>query len=205
MEADCSASTALVTYALTNIPSSYGVILINSTHSGRTLVFVTTPATKTPKRKSDTGLSRKIYDGFLKFGEETEKRRRKTKVVTHASEAQMGDNRETRAAYLIAPELGYDLTNLLMFKSEIGAGKNTGKHRHTTDAAIYILEGAGHSIVADERYEWAKGDAIYIPSWTWHQHFNPNKSPVSFIAATTNPLMRKLGLFMMEQAEEAKL
>ena len=48
----------------------------------------------------------------------------------------------------------------------------TNRHRHTYETVLYVLEGEGWTEIEDERVEWKKGDAVYIPSWAWHRHGN---------------------------------
>ena len=37
---------------------------------------------------------------------------------------------------------------------------------------MYIAEGEGHTLIEDRKIEWKKGDAIYVPVWTWHYNVN---------------------------------
>ncbi|KHE90751.1 MAG: cupin domain-containing protein [Candidatus Scalindua rubra] len=71
---------------------------------------------------------------------------------------------------------------------------NDRKHRHSYETIIFVLEGRGHSLVEDERVEWMAGDAIHIPPWSWHQHFNtdPDKE-VKFLSGTNAPLLQSIG------------
>jgi gentisate 1,2-dioxygenase len=92
--------------------------------------------------------------------------------------------------------IGVDITT-------IDPSSNDRKHRHSYETMIFVLEGRGHSIVDDERVEWEAGDAIHIPPWAWHQHFNtdPDKE-VKFLSGTNAPLLQSVG--DIDRREEAE-
>ena len=92
--------------------------------------------------------------------------------------------------------IGVDITT-------IGPDSNDRKHRHSYETILFVLEGRGHSIVDDERVEWRAGDAIHIPPWAWHQHYNsdPDKE-VKFLSGTNAPLLQSIGdIDCREEAE----
>lgn len=70
----------------------------------------------------------------------------------------------------------------------------SNRHRHTYETVAYILEGKGYSMIEDQRIEWEKGDAIYIPNWAWHHHVNldPDK-PAKYLACENAPMLQNLG------------
>lgn len=90
--------------------------------------------------------------------------------------------------------------------SEIAPGGHGGKHRHNNEAIIYILSGRGYSLIQregepEQRVEWQEGDLLSPPLFAWHQHFNADpQKPVRYLAITTVPLVRGLGLLRIEGA-----
>ena len=61
--------------------------------------------------------------------------------------------------------------------SELPPAHASVKHRHTTEAVLYIVKGNGHTVMhydgeEEQRVDWEEGDLIGIPLWAWHQHFN---------------------------------
>lgn len=102
----------------------------------------------------------------------------------------------------------------------IPAGSRSGKHRHMGEEYMFILEGRGYSLHWDvemelgdkytwrvpdspSRWEWEKGDSVYIPPNTIHQHFNDNpENPLRFISAESR-IIRFMGLDDLEQLENA--
>lgn len=90
---------------------------------------------------------------------------------------------------------------------EIPPGGRSGKHRHTNEAVIYIVQGRGYSILQKEdgpeiKLEWKEGDVFSPPLNAWHQHFNTDSErPARFLAVTMVPLINALGLLQIEKAE----
>ena len=93
------------------------------------------------------------------------------KVIVHQLEKQKNSaySQERQCSVSISDipsyTIGVDITT-------IDQGSNDRKHRHSYETIIFVLEGRGYSIVEDEKVEWEAGDAIHIPPWAWHQHFN---------------------------------
>ena len=82
----------------------------------------------------------------------------------------------------------------------LGGGK-TRNHRHTYETIIYVLKGHGYSIVDGVRVDWEAGDAVLVPRWQWHQHFNGSQTEyVEYLGAENCPMLQNLGLALREEA-----
>jgi quercetin dioxygenase-like cupin family protein len=78
--------------------------------------------------------------------------------------------------------------------------QKTNRHRHTYETILYVLEGKGWTLVEDEKVEWEAGDAVYIPSWAWHQHQNLSETePARYIACENAPQLQNLGVALREE------
>lgn len=78
--------------------------------------------------------------------------------------------------------------------------QKTNRHRHTYETILYVLEGKGWTLVEDEKVEWEAGDALYIPSWAWHQHQNlSDTEPARYIACENAPQLQNLGVALREE------
>ncbi len=92
--------------------------------------------------------------------------------------------------------------------SELPPGASSVKHRHTTEAVLYIVRGSGHTVVhydgqPEERIDWAEGDMLGIPLWAWHQHFNDSDSEVArYLAVQDTFSIKGLGLHQIERYPE---
>ena len=73
-------------------------------------------------------------------------------------------------------------------------GERSGKHRHMWEELAFVVEGAGYDLHWDmkfdcqdkfiwewaeepKKFEWKRGDYIYIPPFTNHQHFATGRIP----------------------------
>ena len=82
------------------------------------------------------------------------------------------------------------LQNWAVFTHEVRSV--SGKHRHQGGLIIYVIDGAGYSVVDGERVDWEKGDLVLLPmreKGVEHQHFNVNPEKpalwMAFIHAPT--------------------
>lgn len=89
--------------------------------------------------------------------------------------------------------------------SEIPPTGHTTRHRHTTEAYIYIVTGHGYSIVnyegePEQRVEWEEGTLFSPPVWAWHQHFNTDPDePARYLAVQDTGLKRHLRMHRIER------
>ena len=89
--------------------------------------------------------------------------------------------------------------------SEIPPGGNTTRHRHTTEAYIYIVKGHGYSLINYEgepiqAVEWSEGTLFSPPVWAWHQHFNADPDETArYLAIQDTGLLRHMRLHRIER------
>jgi gentisate 1,2-dioxygenase len=78
----------------------------------------------------------------------------------------------TRSTFMLDEFLGSKTSGLTLAMNQMAPSKWQKKHRHGGEAWLYALEGRGHSVVDDVRYDWKEGDLVVVDHWAWHQHFN---------------------------------
>ncbi len=89
--------------------------------------------------------------------------------------------------------------------AELAPGGNSVRHRHTTEAIIYIVAGRGYSIVnyegqPEERIDWQEGFLFSPPVWAWHQHFNSDPDePARYLAIQDTGLVRHMRFHQIER------
>jgi len=89
--------------------------------------------------------------------------------------------------------------------AELAPGGNSVRHRHTTEAYIYIVKGRGYSIInyegqPEERVEWEEGMLFSPPVWAWHQHFNSDPDePARYLAIQDTGLIRHMRFHQIER------
>ena len=101
----------------------------------------------------------------------------------------------------------------------IEPGGRTGKHRHMWEEVIFVAEGSGHDLHWDvkfdciDKYEWAwetepkksewqRGDFIYIPPFSIHQHVNTGQTEARLIVIS-NRIVKAMGFNWLDQVEKA--
>lgn len=101
----------------------------------------------------------------------------------------------------------------------IKPGSRTGKHRHMWEEVVFVAEGSGHDLHWDikfdcdeaykwdwetepRRFEWSRGDFIYIPPFSIHQHFNSGAAEARLIVIS-NRIVKAMGFNWLDQLENA--
>jgi hypothetical protein len=88
---------------------------------------------------------------------------------------------------------------------ELPPGGASVRHRHTSEAYLYIIRGHGYSIInyegePEERVDWEEGTLLSPPVWAWHQHFNlSEREPARYLAIHNTLLMQHLRLQNIER------
>jgi gentisate 1,2-dioxygenase len=99
-------------------------------------------------------------------------------------------------------------------------GERSGKHRHMWEEIIFVVEGAGYDLHWDmrfecreafewdwaeepKRFEWTRGDFIYVPPFTIHQHFNGETEGDARLIVISNRIVKAMGFDWFDQLERA--
>ncbi len=81
-------------------------------------------------------------------------------------------------------------------------GEQTERHRHTSSAVYFVVQGAGETLVENERIDWNRHDAFAIPNWSWHEHRNRSQTEAAILFSVNDiPVFRTLGLYREEPEE----
>jgi quercetin dioxygenase-like cupin family protein len=98
-------------------------------------------------------------------------------------------------------------------------GGRSGKHRHMWEEVIFVADGSGYDLHWDlkfdcvdayqwdweaepRKFEWTRGDFIYIPPFSVHQHFNSGKEEARLIVIS-NRIVKAMGFNWLDQVEHA--
>ena len=99
-------------------------------------------------------------------------------------------------------------------------GERSGKHRHMWEEVIFVVEGEGYDLHWDlkfdcidafewdwapepKRFEWKRGDFIYVPPFTIHQHFNTSEDSEARLIVISNRITKTMGFDWFDQLESA--
>jgi quercetin dioxygenase-like cupin family protein len=116
------------------------------------------------------------YEMAIKLGRENAERNMMGRIVCKFAECPQTLTRQGRLrTYLGLTVKDTPLQDWVVFTHEIRT--MSGKHRHQGGLVIYVIDGAGYSVVDGERIDWQKGDLLLLPlrkNGVEHQHFNVN-------------------------------
>ena len=120
-------------------------------------------------------------------------RKKRSRILIKASEVEWKESAHgVRHANLIDFRLGFENSLVNIAISEVPPHSQASDGHKHGEAYIYWLSGEGYSIVGEERFDWASGDAMYVPPDTFHQHYNTSASPARYLRVIPTPLILNL-------------
>jgi gentisate 1,2-dioxygenase len=94
---------------------------------------------------------------------------------------------------------GSTLTTLDAYVQMLKPGFESQRHRQTSSAVYYVIEGEGTTITGDHELHWQTGDSFCVPNWLWHQHINRSPTREALLFAVSDaPALIALGLYREE-------
>ena len=78
-------------------------------------------------------------------------------------------------------------------------------HRHSWDAVILCIGGSGWIEIDQARIDWAAGDSIHVPAWSWHRHGNESGNIARFMSFSSEPFVDILGFAILEDGGNTPL
>jgi hypothetical protein len=102
----------------------------------------------------------------------------------------------------------FDLAGNEVLSAHVAELKPAGwsaRHRHTTEAYLYIVKGRGFTLVNHDdqpltRVDWSEGMLLSPPRWAWHQHFNlDHHDTARYLAIQDTGLLRTMRLHQIER------
>ncbi len=123
--------------------------------------------------------------------------------------------------HIIHDKLGTRECCLDIYMQFLAPGQASGKHRHLSEEIFYVVEGEGHDLHWDlkfecadalewdweaepKRLEWKKSDFVYIPPYAIHQHVNTSPDSEARIIVINNRIVKNMGFDWFEQVENAE-
>jgi hypothetical protein len=100
----------------------------------------------------------------------------------------------------------------------LDANGKSGRHRHMWEEVLFVTEGSGYDLHWDlkfdcldafewkweatpRRFEWKRGDFIYVPPYSEHQHFAGAEGARMIVIS--NRMVKEMGFNWFEQVEAA--
>jgi quercetin dioxygenase-like cupin family protein len=141
--------------------------------------------------------------------------------VVKAADMPFEDSPDGRIKHLVHPALDTKECCVDIYMQFLAPGKASGRHRHLAEEVFYVVEGRGYDLHWDvrfdcrdefiwewektpKRFDWQKGDFVYIPPYVIHQHFNAEPGQEARIIVVTNRILKDMGFDWFDQLERAE-
>ncbi len=125
-------------------------------------------------------------------------------VVTDMSVGYGDVGEDTHNYWRVAPGDDPFLTQTLQVHFvELPPHSSNNGHGHQNEAAFYILKGKGYEIHDDLRYDWSKGDLVFVHADSVHRHFNPYDETA--IALVTKAKSAWMYLGLVQQGSKSQI
>jgi gentisate 1,2-dioxygenase len=74
-------------------------------------------------------------------------------------------------------------------------GERTQARRRVCCTNYHVVEGAGYSVVGNQRLDWDDKDVFTVPTWTFSEHVNSRDRPAFLFSFSDAPVMQALSLY----------
>lgn len=156
----------------------------------------------------------------LKASAEFRKRYDELLNLVPAADMPFEDGPDGRIKHLIHERLNTKECCIDAYMQFLPGGGKSGKHRHMWEEIVFVAEGAGYDLHWDlnfdcldkyswewaaepRRYEWRRGDFIYVPPYSIHQHFNADEKAEARLVVISNRIVKTMGFDWLDQLERA--
>ena len=108
-----------------------------------------------------------------------------------------GDPWEALTVEYVDPTRGGPVFRTMTFFAQmLRPGEKTRPLKQTASLLVAPMEGQGHSIVGDTRFDWRPFDTLALPGGTWCRHVNDSETePAILFVASDRPALTALGLY----------
>jgi gentisate 1,2-dioxygenase len=102
----------------------------------------------------------------------------------------------------VSVELGRPaLDTMALYMMRLAPGRATTSYRTTANTLYAVVEGEGTTTVDGERFQWARGDVVVVPSWRTQSHRAADGAVL--FRVTDEPVMGRLGFLRSEDHSDA--
>ncbi len=162
-----------------------------------------------------------IYSEWLEESAEFRKDYRQRMTVLKAKDMPFENSPDGLLKHTVHEKLGTTECCLDVYMQFVAPGGASGKSRKLAEQIVYVAEGSGHDLHWDvefevdvdfhwswhdepRKFEWTRGDFIFIPAYTVKQHFNTDPDNEARLIVMTNRIFKAMGLDWIEQIENAE-
>ena len=161
-----------------------------------------------------------IYREGLEESADFRREYRTRKQVVKAADMPFENSPDGLLKHMIHEKLNTTECCLDIYMQFIPPGGRSGKARRLPEQVFYVVEGRGYDLHWDvkfevgerfewswedepKRYDWQRGDFVFVPAYTIQQHFNADADNEARIIVVTNRIFKAMGLNWIEQIENA--
>ena len=161
-----------------------------------------------------------IYGEWLEESAEFRKDYRQRITVLKAKDMPFENSPDGMLKHMVHEKLDTTECCLDIYMQFLPPGEASGRSRRLAEHIIYVAVGEGYDLHwdvnfevdktfhwswADEpkRYEWKRGDFVFVPAYTLKQHFNASDKNEARLIVMTNRIFKAMGLDWIEQIENA--
>lgn len=111
--------------------------------------------------------------------------------------------RRMRSGVYVGPDGDRPTRTMDAAAHEIPAGtQSTTIHRHSWDAMLFCVGGAGWTEIDGQRIDWGPGDSIHLPAWSWHRHGNTGSEVARYLSFSSEPMLDTMGMAILEDGAD---
>jgi hypothetical protein len=161
-----------------------------------------------------------IYAEWLAESAEFRKDYRRRITVLKGKDMPFEDSPDGFLKHMVHEKLGTTECCLDVYMQFLPPGGRSGRSRRLAEQVLYVAEGRGYDLQWDvkyevdvefhwswetepKRYDWQKGDFVFVPAYSIVQHFNADPKAEARLIVMTNRIMKAMGLDWIEQLENA--
>jgi mannose-6-phosphate isomerase-like protein (cupin superfamily) len=158
-----------------------------------------------------------FYSEALKASEEFRKEYDGRMNVVKSADMPMERSPDGLIKWIINEKMDTKECCLDIYMQFLPPGRASGKHRHLSEEVFFVIEGSGYDLHWDvkfdchdkmefewdaepKKFEWKRGDFIYVPPFVTHHHFADSDARLIVIS---NRIFKEIGFDWFDQLEDA--
>lgn len=161
-----------------------------------------------------------IYAEWLQESAEFRADYRKRFTVLKAKDMPFENSPDGLLKHMVHEKLDTTECCLDVYMQFLKPEESSGKSRRIAEQIVYVADGEGYDLHWDvkfdvdvefhwswqdepKKFEWKKGDFVFIPAYVIKQHVNTSSDSEARLIVMTNRIFKAMGLDWIEQIENA--
>jgi gentisate 1,2-dioxygenase len=118
------------------------------------------------------------------------------RTALDAMRGEAGDPYEGITLRFVNPVTGASVFPTLDYSAHLlRPGEATRWKRETANSFYIVLDGAGSTEIAGQRFDWETNDIFVIPNFLWRRHINRGETDAVLYLCSDKPLFEKIGQY----------